>query len=700
MANLATAYVQIVPSMKGVGANISNAMGGADIQAAGGTAGNTIVGGLKKVIAGAAIGKALGDTLTQGAALEQSLGGIETLFKGSADKVKENAAVAFREAGISANSYMENVTSFSASLISSLGGDTEAAANLANTAMIDMSDNANKMGTDIESIQQTYQSLARGNFAMLDNLKLGYGGTKSEMERLMTDAEKLTGEHYTVGDFADTVSAIHAIQGSLDITGTTAKEASTTLAGSFGAMKAAASDLMGNLTIGGDVTGSWNNLIDTAKNFAFGNLLPAIGQIGEGLYQLLDQVPGLTTALKILLPVIGGVVLAFEAMKFASFASSIMSAITAAGGLSGVLTILKSRILATNAAVMANPAMLIVGLIALVVGAIATLYATNESFRSKVNEVFSNIKEAVMPILTEIVNFVQTTILPIFSTVFGVVKTVIEAAFGAIGEYWTNVVSPAFSALGNFLTTVLFPAFSVVFGAIGTLVGTVFNFIKTVWDSVLGPVLKAIVQFVGTVFKTAFTLNFEAIKLVVTTVFSAIKSVWEGVLKPAFDAIKTAVGTVKDKVTTVLDGVKLKFETIFNGIKTFLSPIIDWLKKVFDFKWELPKIKLPHFKIDGEFSLTPPSTPSFSIDWYKTGGIFNKASVIGVGEAGSEAVLPLDNFYRYMDGKMASRNDGNVTNINIEMIINAAQGQDAKQIADEVTRKIYDSIARKKAVFA
>ena len=152
-----------------------------------------------------AVKGAFSSTIDEGAKLQQSIGGIETLFKDSAGTVKNYAQQAFETAGVSANTYMENVTSFSASLISSLGGDTAKAAELANTAMVDMSDNANKMGTDMEYITQTYQSLARGNYAMLDNLKLGYGGTKSEMERLMKDAEKLTGEHYTVGDFADTV---------------------------------------------------------------------------------------------------------------------------------------------------------------------------------------------------------------------------------------------------------------------------------------------------------------------------------------------------------------------------------------------------------------------------------------------------------------------------------------------------------------
>lgn len=283
---LGQAYVQIMPSAKGISGMIQKQIE-PESKSAGASAGislgKSMITAVTAAIAAAGIGKMFAKSISEGAALEQSLGGIETLFKSSADTVKNYANQAYRTAGVSANKYMENVTSFSASLISSLGGDTAKAAELANTAMVDMSDNANKMGTDMESITQTYQSLARGNYAMLDNLKLGYGGTKSEMERLMADAEKLTGEHYTVGDFADTVKAIHAVQESMDITGTTAKEAATTLSGSLASMKAAFSDVLGKLSLGQDIVPSLNALADTTATFLFGNFIPMVGNILKGL---------------------------------------------------------------------------------------------------------------------------------------------------------------------------------------------------------------------------------------------------------------------------------------------------------------------------------------------------------------------------------------------------------------------------------
>lgn len=283
---LGQAYVQIMPSAKGISGMIQNQIE-PESKSAGASAGislgKSMITAVTAAIAAAGIGKMFAKSISEGAALEQSLGGIETLFKSSADTVKNYANQAYRTAGVSANKYMENVTSFSASLISSLGGDTVKAAELANTAMVDMSDNANKMGTDMESITQTYQSLARGNYAMLDNLKLGYGGTKSEMERLMADAEKLTGEHYTVGDFADTVKAIHAVQDSLGITGTTAEEAATTLSGSLASMKAAFSDFLGKLSLGQDIVPSLNALAETTSTFLFKNFFPMVGNILKGL---------------------------------------------------------------------------------------------------------------------------------------------------------------------------------------------------------------------------------------------------------------------------------------------------------------------------------------------------------------------------------------------------------------------------------
>lgn len=269
---------------------------------------------------------------------EQLVGGVQTLFKDSAGIVQDYANNAYRAAGMSANEYMNTVTSFSASLIQSLGGDTKAAAELGNTAVQDMSDNANKMGTDIGSIQQTYQSLARGNYAMLDNLKLGYGGTKAEMERLMADAEKLTGEHYTIGDFGDTVKAIHAVQTQMGITGTTAKEASTTIEGSMNAMKASWQNLLAGMSdSGANMDGLIANLVDSVNTFA-SNIMPRIAPLINGMVtaavQLLPQAVNMLTSqlLPLITAQIPSIVSGLSQVVQAIVAAlpQIMSALTAA----------------------------------------------------------------------------------------------------------------------------------------------------------------------------------------------------------------------------------------------------------------------------------------------------------------------------------------------------------------------------------
>ena len=283
---LAKAYVQIVPSARGIKGSITNALSG-EADAAGSSAGQSfgskMMGTIKNVIVAAGIGKALSATIAEGAALEQSIGGIETLFKESADKVKQNAAEAYRTAGMSANEYMELTTSFSASLLQSVAGDTTKAADIADMAMQDMSDNANKMGTSMEDIKNAYQGFAKQNYTMLDNLKLGYGGTKTEMERLLADAQKITGVKYDINNLSDVYSAIHVIQEELDITGTTAKEAASTISGSFASMKAAFKNVLGQLTLGQDVGPALQALAQTVTTFLVGNLLPAVWNILSAL---------------------------------------------------------------------------------------------------------------------------------------------------------------------------------------------------------------------------------------------------------------------------------------------------------------------------------------------------------------------------------------------------------------------------------
>lgn len=269
-----------IGSLGKLGSMAGNALGVATKAAAGMAVGVTVATGAVVALTKASI--------EQYAQYEQLTGGVETLFKDSSDTVMQYANVAYKTAGLSANDYMSTITGFSASLLQGLGGDTKKAADIGNMAVVDMSDNANKMGTSMESIQNAYQGFAKQNYTMLDNLKLGYGGTKTEMERLLSDAEKISGVHYDISNFSDIISAIHTIQEQMGITGTTTKEAMSTIEGSLNMTKAAWTNMLtGMADDNADFDTLVNNLVESLS--ALGeNLMPRIGIALNGVGQLID----------------------------------------------------------------------------------------------------------------------------------------------------------------------------------------------------------------------------------------------------------------------------------------------------------------------------------------------------------------------------------------------------------------------------
>ena len=348
---------------------------------------------------------------------EQLVGGVDTLFKDASQKVQQYEADAYKTAGMSANDYMANATAFSASLISSLGGDTAKAAEYANTAMVSMSDNANKMGTDIESIVATYQSLARGNYAMLDNLKLGYGGTKAELERLIQDASTYTDVQKEMGltvdessmSFDNIVNAIAVVQGHLGIAGATAEEAATTIEGSFLSMKAAASNFMVSLVDDdASVTDSFNVMKETAITFV-DNVTPKIMEFLGAISPIATTVAGMTGA--------------FVAFKTAAAISTLLTTLTTAWQAYAIAnegaTVAQWLL---NAAMNANPIVLVVTLLAGLVAAMVTLWHTNDDLRETLinawnavkekadnvwNGVLKFFKEDIPEALAKVINFVE-----------------------------------------------------------------------------------------------------------------------------------------------------------------------------------------------------------------------------------------------------------------------------------------------------
>lgn len=341
---LGTAYVQIVPSAQGISGSISNVLGG-EAESAGTSIGGKLAGFAKKAIAAAGIGAALVKGIqagmSEGAKLQQSyLGGLDTLYGEAAEAARGYAREA-ASAGISMNDYSEQAVSFGAALKNAYGGDVKKAAEAANTAILDMADNSAKMGTDITSVQMAYQGFAKQNYTMLDNLKLGYGGTKSEMERLLADAEKLSGQTYSIDNLGDVYDAIHVIQGDLGLTGVAAAEASETFSGSFDAMRASAANFLGSLALGENVSASLSQLMTSASTFFFGNFIPMLGRIFKSLPSaigtfLSQGLPALVANVSTLLTSLGtyvsGLANSLSGSTVAKWASTTIPKILAAGG--------------------------------------------------------------------------------------------------------------------------------------------------------------------------------------------------------------------------------------------------------------------------------------------------------------------------------------------------------------------------------
>ncbi len=499
-----------------------------------------VTAGLSKIKSGlASLGKAvvipvtvaatavIGGAVSQGAKLEQSIGGVETLFKDDSGTVKANADAAFKTVGLSANAYMEQVTSFSASLISSLSGDTAKAAAVADMAMVDMADNANKFGTNMESIQNAYQGFAKQNYTMLDNLKLGYGGTKEEMVRLLQDAQKLTGVKYDINNLSDVYSAIHAIQENLGVAGTTAKEASETFSGSFAAMKASAQNLLGNMAIGGDVTGSMKQLVKSASTFLFDNAVPMVGRVVSALPEAI------------------GIGIKSAAPKIKEAAKDVVKGLK-----DGMISILPSEMGGVVNSFFNSLGNLGKGF--------AAMKPQLASFGTAVMGTVQKVAATAMPAIASIITTVQSVIpsvLPVLETVVTTIGNVIAAA--------VPVIAGLVQGIGT-VVSALAPVFQVIFDGIGQKVGSVLEFVgsKMGWiQNIIGTVAPMVADILTTAWGvispvmdlaiSVFKLLFNVVQTVFNGIASVVSSVWSKV-KPIVEGIGNGLSWVANKVKGLL----------------------------------------------------------------------------------------------------------------------------------------------------
>ena len=606
---LAKAYVQIIPSAKGIKGKISEELGG-EASSAGSSAGTSIASAIKKAIAAAGIGAALKASLEEGGNLQQSIGGIETLFKDSADKVIESAKIAYKTAGMSANEYMETVTSFSASLLQGLAGDTNKAADVADMALTDMSDNANKMGTSMELIQNAYNGFAKQNYTMLDNLKLGYGGTKTEMQRLLADAQKLTGVKYDIDNLSDVYEAIHVIQEEMGITGTTAKEAASTLSGSMASMKAAFTNVLGNLSLGEDIRPAMEALLSSTKTFLIGNLLPMVGNIFNGLLTYVSDIVVKTDWTSVITQALIGIRDALSAGMSAYFGADT----TLINDMFGFI----------------------------IEGVPAVAQFIQDAFNvlwEACNIVWDTVGKPIWDMITETIQYVaenwdsisdtMSTLfkvlwdycvsiwnnigLPVFETiqkVLGIVRDAfaermpaiqkfVSTCFKDISSFWESNLKPCLEAIGNFIRNILAPAFEAVFdGFIGPLIDTVFGYIKNLWEHTLKPVFTGITDFLTGI----FTLNF--------------KQAWEG---------------IKSILTGIFNGIITGIEGFVNGCISALNGLIEGINFLVGKAGDLLG-----------FDISIPTIGLISIPKLAKGGILGKGEIGLLEGSGAEAVVPLD----------------------------------------------------------
>jgi phage-related protein len=575
--------------------------------------GKTVVAGIGVAAGGVA---ALATKAIQSYAdYEQLVGGVDTLFKQSSAKVQEYAKNAYKTAGLSANEYMETVTSFSASLLQSLGGDTEAAAEMANMAITDMSDNANKMGTDITMIQNAYNGFAKQNYTMLDNLKLGYGGTKEEMARLLADAQAISGIEYDISSYADVVDAIHVIQTEMGITGTTAKEASSTISGSIASMKSSWQNLLTAISSDDlpfdDYVNSFVNSVSTVVD----NLLPRIGTALGGVVSLVDKLAPMIISK---IPELFNQLLPSVISAATGLLNSIVAALPSLVNmlttsvipqlLSGVVTV-TNTLLSALPSVVESLVSALPTLIPMLVNGLVSVFVTLCTMAGQIIQpIIDNLPDIVISILDALLSNLSIVIEAVLSLILGVVSA-LPTLVKEICDALPMIVDLVCTALIDNLPLLIDAVITIVMALVDALPEIIMALVdalpvilESVWNAIVmvfenlpqwfGQIWDGIKQIFANVcnsigeilnidmsgMKETITKIWNSIKNFISNLLNGIKNIFSNVWNGIKDATSTAFNAVKNTVSNIWNGIKNNVSNVVNGIKSTVSSVWNGIK--------------------------------------------------------------------------------------------------------------------------
>lgn len=792
--SIGKAYVQIIPKAEGISGQIEDIISPAAEESGekgGSSLGKSLLKGLAAAGIAAGVTKLFSDAVGEGAKLQQSFGGLDTLYGDAAETAKQYAYEAAK-AGISANDYAEQAVSFGASLKAAFGGDTTKAAEAANTAIMDMADNAAKMGTPIESVQQAYQGFAKGQYQLLDNLKLGYGGTKTEMERLLKDAQEISGVEYNIDNLGDVYDAIHVIQEDLGLTGVAADEAATTFSGSLGAMKAAAANVLGNLALGRDVGPSLKQLGATVKTFLVGNVLPMIANIAQQIPTFLAMLPSfiadmapelIAGAANIVKNLATGIVnniptfiaglgslfsslySAFTNIDWGSVASNLLTGLqTAIGGIwDSVTELLKAEfgIELPNWETVVQDISDLWNQVSAGIGeffkaafdilmdddktVIEKISALWDLVSAGIADFFKTVFDVAMPALQDIIDKIDVLwgdvwdgIADWFKTTFNLEVPTWEEVKQKFVDFW-DAIQKGIGDFFSWVFSVPMPSFEDVVADIRELwknvkagIGSFFSWVFSIEPPDLEGIIQKLKDFWNDVVKGIgdfFTLKWilddgssasEASKTIVDE-HGAVS--YGGTIdvggdkvnvdsKAIQDALSSANLTLADIDTSSIDtakqvvadgiaameatvsGAKLELPTVDSSAMQAVSQVIAlWIaafKRQLKFTWMLPTPHgwLPQISVSmreagsGDTKATYPVFTK-SLQWFARGGIFDAPSVIGVGESGAEAVVPLDRMWTQLGREFDEHSAPHVTQY---FTVNGAQ--DPELWATSAARKL------------